>query len=580
MALINITINGQKLQCQAGQTVLQVARANDIDIPTLCDHPAVTPWGGCRMCLVEIEKQRGLQPACTFPVSEGMVVATHSERVVAARKFVLELLFSERVHYCMYCAMSGNEGTTQCELQALAYEHGLTHWRYEPNTSHPWPVDGSRKYFFMDHSRCILCRRCIRACDEVAANHTLGVRERGAKTMVIADIDVPLGESSCVSCGTCLQVCPTGALIDRRSAYMGGTGELQRKQTTCTACSVGCTVEAVYRSNQLLRVEGVWDAANGGLLCVKGRFETAEPKPKRVTGPMIKRDGAWVNATWAEAIELVAGKLKAAANVAGLVSPRATVEALGVFKHLLADVLHSNQIGLLYGAAPTDLGPKASLSEVAGADCVVLVGGDPLDGQKVLGYKVKRAVDLGAALTIVGDGPNALDPWAQKHLPMSELSEVAMVVAAAVRPVVLYAAHLPSEVYSFLRTLHEKARYLPLVEGANAAGAAQMGIKARAVSGDVLYVLAADEVKDGHQLPEAGFTVVQAAYWTPISEQADVVLPALDWAEQQGHIINMEGLSLQVQPFLQPPAGVQADVATLGALATRLREPRLRAREE
>ncbi len=112
MALVNITINGQKLQCQAGQTVLQVARANGIDIPTLCDHPAVTPWGGCRMCLVEIEKQRGLQPACTFPVSEGMVVTTHSDRVVAARKFVLELLFSERMHYCMYCAMSGNEGTT------------------------------------------------------------------------------------------------------------------------------------------------------------------------------------------------------------------------------------------------------------------------------------------------------------------------------------------------------------------------------------------------------------------------------------------------------------------------------------
>ncbi len=573
MALVNITINGQKLQCQAGQTVLQVARAHDIEIPTLCDHPAVTPWGGCRMCLVEIEKQRGLQPACTFPVSEGMVVTTHSERVVAARTFVLELLFSERVHYCMYCAMSGNEGTTQCELQSLAYEHGLTHWRYEPDTSHPWPVDGSRKYFFMDHSRCILCRRCIRACDEVAANHTLGVRERGAKTMVIADVDVPLGESSCVSCGTCLQVCPTGALIDRRSAYMGGAGELQRKQTTCTSCSVGCTVEAVYRSNQLLRVEGVWDAPNGGLLCVKGRFESAEPKPKRVTSPMIKKDGGWVKATWAEATELVAERFRAAQKVAGLVSPRATVEALGVFKHLLADVLHSDQVGLLYGSAPQDLGPKASLETVAGADCIILVCGDPLDGQKVLGYKVKRAVDLGGALTIVADGPNALDGWAAKRLPMSELSEIATLVAAAVRPVVLYAAHLPPEVYAFLRTLPEKTRYLPLVEGANALGAAQMGIKTRAVSGDALYVLAADEIKDGHALPQAAFTVVQAAYWTPTAEQADVVLPALDWAEQQGHVVNLEGQSLQVQPFLQPPAGVQADVATLGALATRLREP-------
>ena len=183
MALVNITINGQKLQCQAGQTVLQAARAADIDIPTLCDHPAVTPWGGCRMCLVEIEKQRGLQPACTFPVSEGMVVATRTAtRVVAARKFVLELLFSERVHYCMYCAMSGNEETHAVRAADAGLSNTVsTHWRYAPNTAHPWPVDGSRKYFFMDHSRCILCRRCIRACDEIAANHTLGVRERGAQ---------------------------------------------------------------------------------------------------------------------------------------------------------------------------------------------------------------------------------------------------------------------------------------------------------------------------------------------------------------------------------------------------------------
>lgn len=571
MAVINLTINGQRIQSQPGKTVLEAAQAAGIDIPTLCHHPAVQPWGGCRMCLVEIEKQRGLQPACTFPISEEMVVSTETPRVVAARKFVLELLFSERVHYCMFCAMSGNEETTQCELQSLAYRYGLTNWRYEPNTAHNWPVDASRKYFFMDHSRCILCRRCIRACDEVAANHTLGVRERGAKTLVIADADAPLGESTCVSCGTCLQVCPTGALIDRRSAYMGGTGELQHKQTTCMACPVGCPVDAVYRSNQLLRIEGIFDAPNGGLLCVNGRFEPAESKPKRVTSPMVKRDGAWVAVSWAEATEYVAGKLRAAGKVAGLASPRATIESLGVFKHLLSDVLCSEQVALLYGAAPQDVGPKASLDAIAGADCIVLVGGDPLDGQKVVGYKVKRAVDLGAALTVIADEPNALDPWASKHLALAELGQIAAIVAAAARPVVLYAAGLPSEVYAFLRNLPDKTRYLPLVTGTNSVGAAQIGLKAQPVAGDALYVLAADDLKDGHALPKAGFTVVHAAYWTPLVEQADVVLPALDWTEQQGHVVNMEGVSLAVQPFLQAPADVQADVTTLGALATRLR---------
>jgi len=573
MAIVNLTINGQRIQSQPGKTVLEAAQTAGIDIPTLCHHPAVESWGGCRMCLVEIEKQRGLQPACTFPVSDEMVVSTESPRVVAARKFVLELLFSERVHYCMFCAMSGNQETTQCELQALAYRYGLTNWRYEPDTSRPWSVDASRKYFFMDHSRCILCRRCIRACEEVAANHTLAVRERGAKTMVIADADLPLGESTCVSCGTCLQVCPTGALIDRRSAYMGGTGELLHKQTTCMACPVGCPVDAVYRSNQLLRIEGIFDAPNGGLLCVNGRFEPAEPKPKRVTSPMVKRDGSWAAVSWTEAIEYVAGQLRAAGSVAGLASPRATIESLGMFKHLLTDVLGSDQIALLYGAAPQDVGPKASLQAVADADCIVLIGGNPLEGQKVAGYKVKRAVDLGATLTIVStDGePNALDPWAQQHLTLAELNQVADIVAAAARPVVLYGAELAPEVYAFLRTLPEKTRYLPLVSGTNSVGAAQIGLKTRPVAGNALYVLAADELRDGHALPKAAFTVVQAAYWTPTVEQADVVLPALDWTEQQGHVVNMEGISQAVQPFLQAPAGVQADVMTLGALATRLR---------
>jgi len=169
MAIVNLTVNGQKIQAQPGQTVLQAAREAGIFIPTLCDHPELTPFGGCRMCLVEIEKQRNLQPACTYPVTEGMVVATATPRVTEARKFVLELLFSERVHYCMYCAMSGSEESTQCELQRLAYQHGLTHWEFAPSTAKKWPMDASRKYFFMDHSRCILCRRCIRACDEIVA---------------------------------------------------------------------------------------------------------------------------------------------------------------------------------------------------------------------------------------------------------------------------------------------------------------------------------------------------------------------------------------------------------------------------
>ncbi len=563
MAIVNVTVDGQKIQAQPGQTVLQAARDAGITIPTLCDHPELTPFGGCRMCLVEIEKQRNLQPACTYPVTEGMVVATATPRVTEARKFVLELLFSERVHYCMFCAMSGSETTTQCDLQRLAYQHGLTNWPFAPNTATKWPVDGSRQYFFMDHSRCILCRRCIRACDEVVANHTLGVRERGSRTMVIADDDVPFGESTCVSCGSCLQVCPTGALIDRRSAYMGGIGELQHTKATCMACPVGCGIDAVTRDNVLLKIEGDWNASNGGLLCVTGRFEVFDPQPKRVTAPLVRKNGGWAEASWEEAMATIASRFKASGPVAGLASPRATMEELSVFRGLFAGPLASDQVGLIYGQMPPSFGQAATLADLEHADLIVVVSGRPLDDQKVVGYIVRRTVEAGAKLMVVSDLPTALEAYTRDCFSLADVCKVDAEVTAARHPIVLYTPGLPAEVFSALRSLSPKTRFMPLYQGTNTAGAAKVGLTARPVAGQALFVLAADEIPAGQELPEAGFTVVQAAYQTKWTDAADVILPAQTWAEKQGRIVNIEDRELPVIPCVKPPAGVPSDVATL-----------------
>lgn len=573
MAIVSITINGEKVQAQAGQTVLEAAQAAGIDIPTLCHHPALVPYGACRMCLVEIEKQRALQPACTFPVTEGLVIHTESEKVVQARKFVLDMLFSERIHYCMFCPMSGSEETTDCELQKLAYRYGLTHWKYPPNYQKRWPVDASRKYFVMDHSRCILCRRCVRACDEIVANHTLGVRQRGARTMICADDDVPFGESSCVACGTCLQVCPTGALIDRRSAYMGHQTEVERTKTTCMACPVGCGIEVITRDNFLLRVEGDWDAANGGLLCVVGRFEVVEPQPERVTAPLMRKNGQMVAATWDEALSVVARRLTEAQRVAGLASPRTTNEALVAFSRFLKEVLGSDQIALLWGEAPPlDLGTSARLPDVARADCIVVVGGDPLADQKVVGYLIKRALDHEARLVMVNDVATDLGNLAHVHLPLKGVSQVQAEVEAAERPVVLYSAGLDAQVYAALRALPAKARFLPLAKGTNAVGAARLGLNGVPAQGDALYVLAGDDLPNGQSLPKAGFTVVQSAYRTAWTESADVVLPARVWTEKEGHIVNIEGRELAVKPCIRAPETIRADEATFDVLAEVIRK--------
>ena len=567
MAIVNITIDGRKLQAQAGQTLLQAAKAAGIDIPTLCEHPALAPYGACRLCLVEIERQRTLQPACTFPITEGMVAYTESEKVVAARKFVLEMLFSERIHYCMFCPVSAGEGKTDCELQRAAYRYGLDSWRYAPNYQKKWPVDASRKYFLMDHSRCILCRRCVRACDDIVANHTLGLRERGAKTLVVADGGLPFGASSCVSCGTCLQVCPTGALIDRRSAFQGHETDVERTKTACLACPVGCGVEAITRYNRLLRVEGDWDANNGGLLCVHGRFEVMDPTPPRVETPLIKKGGKWAKATWDEALALVNKRFSAAHKVAGLASPRATNEELAAFHRLFQEAWKSDEVGLLYGEVPPlDLGAAATLPDVANADCVVVVGGDPLEHQKVAGYLAKRALDNEAALIVVEDKSTELACRAMLTLPVRRIGKIKLEVEKADRPVVLYAAGLSETVYAHLRKLPTKVKFMPLVKGTNAIGAAKIGLKPRQVKGDALFVLAGDEVLADGTLPEARFIVIQAAYKTAALDNADVVLPALAWSEKDGHVVNVEGRVLAVVPVLQSPENVPADDVTLRRL--------------
>jgi formate dehydrogenase major subunit len=587
---VNITLNGRAVHARTGQTVLEAASAAGIDIPALCHHPALPPEGACRVCLVEIQGQRTLQPACTFPVTEGLVVRTESERVVAARLFALQMIFSERTHYCMFCPASGSDTTTDCELQKLAYRYGMTFWEHPPNYAKSWPVDATGKYFVFDQGRCILCRRCVRACRELSANHTLGAHQRGARTMVCADDSVPLGESTCVSCGSCLQVCPTGALMDRRSSFMGHETDGRRIKTTCQGCSVGCAIECLVRDNILLRVEGDWEGHNGGLLCSEGRFGALDAKPPRVMQPLIRRDGQLTPVGWGEALETAASGLRRAGAVAGLVSPRTINEGLVAFTCFFNEVLSSDEVALLHGDVPPEVGEPASIEDLNAADCVIVVGGDLLKNQKVIGYLTKRAFDRGAQLVIVNDARTELDPYAHQrmkldaiahtgaspferlrytyHLRLEGISKVKAAVESARSPVVVFGANLSIAVYAALRGLARKARFLPLVEGVNAAGAARLGLTARAVQGDALFILAGDELPNGKPLPQAEFTVVQSAYRTPWTDQADVVLPARLWTEKQGSIVNLEGRELPVVPLTEAPREIHPDWVTLATLSS------------
>ena len=559
MAALTMFINGQEIETEEGRTVLEAATEAGITIPTLCYHPAVTASGGCRMCLVEVEPRGQLHPACTFPVSPGLRVQTHSDKVVKARRYVLELLFSERSHYCMYCAADGD-----CELQTLAYYHGMDHWLY-PRSDIPRVVDASRQYFIMDHNRCILCRRCIRACSEVAAVHTLGMGQRGAESLVVADLDVPFGESTCISCGSCLDVCPVGALVDRRSAFMGGDADLERHGTVCAQCSLGCSIIARTRSDRLIRIDSDWDnGPSAGLLCRVGRFEPLHVTAPRIRTPLVREGGELVPCSWDEALSLVAHRLSAADSLAALISARATNEELvafnTVFSHLQADT------GLFDGrptvAAP---GPQATMRDFDTAALVVAVGAELDDEHEVAACWMRRARDNGARLLLVECRADRLK--GQDHGAEVEEAEAAVAqLSGDDRLVVVYGPRADARL---LERLNERGSvaFLSLPEGVNAAGAAALGLEEAVAGGapGAAYIYATDSLTATPPV-RGDFQIVHSCYRTELTDGADVVLPALHWTEKEGHFTGPSGDLRTVNRVVAVPQWARDDRDVLSAL--------------
>jgi len=283
---ITLTINNQRVVAPDGATILEAARGAGIRIPTLCHHPDLSNVGACRMCVVSVERARGVQTACTTPVFEGMVVNTESDDARATRRFVLEMLLTDHPNECMKCEVNGD-----CELQDLVYEYDVP-WPEHSGKRHTYPIDPDPNPFvFIDRNKCILCTRCVRACAEIQNRDVWNIADRGFGSKLVAGADQFMLDAACESCGQCVAYCPVGALYDKMSLGQGRVSQVTKVRTTCSYCGVGCTFDLNVRNGRIVRVTSAHDApVNGMSTCVKGRYGyDYVHHPDRLKRPMVRR---------------------------------------------------------------------------------------------------------------------------------------------------------------------------------------------------------------------------------------------------------------------------------------------------
>jgi formate dehydrogenase major subunit len=576
MGEITLTIDGKEIKGESGGTILDVCQKNDIDVPTLCHFDGLSDIGSCRMCIVEIEGPKGttIDTACTTPAINGMVVKTNTEKLMDMRKATLELLFAEGNHYCMYCVASGN-----CELQDLAYKFGIEHIRWQVRQPRR-EIDATHKYLVMDYDRCILCYRCVRACEELVGNGTLGVDGRGFGAKIVADHKIPWGESSCVSAGSCMQVCPTGAISDRKNAYVGQEKHVDRIKSTCLFCSVGCSTELLVRSNHILKIEGDWEAEpNKGLLCSMGRFEPLyEEKRKRALKPLVKYNGTLKEASWEDSMDLLARRLKNfdKESMGALISTRATNETMKLFSDLFKGMGIEN-IGCLDKNIQKSSEDKINLAELDEADMFIVVGEDLVENHQVVGFFVKRGVtQRWSFLLVIDEKESDLVQIANRWLKPDEVDEAIHLCNAASKPVVIYGEQAGDELEKLRQELGDKAKFFWMPPGTNSRGALNVGLNGNfdADSAKCVYIMACDQGKiSGDTLAElrkADLVVVQSSYIEPWGDIADFILPTVTWAEKEGSVTNMEGRISNVSKAVQPPAGVKNEGEVLNLLMNKL----------
>ena len=449
--LVSLIIDGREVQAPEGTSVMRAAALAGLKIPKLCATEQLEAFGSCRLCLVQIDGMKGLPASCTTPVAQGMRVSTQNRQIADVRRGVMELYISDHPLDCLTCPANGH-----CELQDMAGAVGLREVRYGYEGANHLAAakDESNPYFTFDASKCIVCSRCVRACDEQQGTLALTIQGRGFDSKVAAGQDVPFMDSECVSCGACVQACPT-ATLSENSLIAQGQAE-HSVVTTCAYCGVGCSFRAEMRGEEVVRMVPNKDGhANHGHSCVKGRFAIGyATHADRITRPMIRDriTDPWREVSWEEAIAHAAGEFRRIQavygrdSIGGITSSRCTNEETYLVQKLVRAGFGNNNVDTCARVchSPTGYGLRQTMGESAGtqnfdsvmsADVIFVIGANPTDGHPVFASQMKRRLRQGARL-IVAD-PRTIDlvrtPHirAEHHLKLRPGTNVALINSLA-----------------------------------------------------------------------------------------------------------------------------------------------------
>jgi formate dehydrogenase major subunit len=448
--VVTLEIDGQQVTVPAGSSVLRAAAEAGVEIPKLCATDSVEPFGSCRLCLVEIEGRRGTPASCTTPAEPGMKVSTQSPKLARLRRGVMELYISDHPLDCLTCAANGN-----CELQDMAGVVGLREVRYGyDGKNHLQSVkDESNPYFTFDPSKCIVCSRCVRACEEVQGTFALTIEGRGFDS-VVSPGGKSFFDSECVSCGACVQACPTATLIEKSVIEKGQARH--SVLTTCGYCGVGCAFEAEMQGNEVVRMTPHKNGqANHGHSCVKGRFAWGYTTHRdRILKPMVREKitDPWREVSWKEAIQHAANEFRRIQaqygrdSIGGITSSRCTNEETYLVQKMIRAAFGVNNVDTCARVchSPTGYGLKTTFGTSAGtqhfdsvdqADVIMVIGANPTDAHPVFASHMKRRLREGARLIVVD--PRRIDlvksphVEADYHLPLQPGTNVAVINAMA-----------------------------------------------------------------------------------------------------------------------------------------------------